>query len=269
MTTRDFVPAAEARVLPFRRPSSAVRVRRRSPWLTLGRHFAQALLLVGGPLTVGLWLFSSPTFALSRVDLDGNRFVERAWVDRALSPLLGVNLLTLPLPQVEEMLSTNPWVEGVTVEKRLPNELRISLVERQPAALLRAGATLSYLDADGHSIAEFDAIRDSARGPGDLLLVSLSPHSDSTPAGAFEIARELAASSPKWSATLSEVEVLGEGDFRLYLGALAFPLLVHAGTLKDRLAELEPLLPELGRRYPRLAFIDLRFDRRIIFQPAL
>ena len=265
MTTRDLAPAAEARVLPFRRPSSAVRVRRKSPWLVLGRHFAQALVLVGGPLALGLWLFSSPTFALARIDLDGNRFVDRAWVDRALLPLLGSNLLSLPLPLVEELLSTNPWVEGVTVQKRLPNGLRIALVERRPAALLRDGTTLVYLDERGRTIAAFDP----SRGLHDLLLVSVSPRTAVAPAGAFEVARELAAIAPRWADTLSEVEVLGEGDYRLYLGALAFPLLVRIGTLKERLAELEKLMPELDRRYLKLAFIDLRFDRRIIFQPAL
>lgn len=273
MTTRDFAPAAEARVLPFRRPANAVRVRRRSPWLALFRHFAQAIVLVGGPVTLAFWLFSSPTFALARVDLDGNRFVERAWVDRALAPLLGSNLLSLPLPLVEELLSTNPWVEGVTVQKRLPDELRISLVERQPAALLRDGSSLVYLDGEGRPIAVFDPVRDPvrdpARGPRDLLLVSVAPATDAEPSGAFEVARELATTAPRWAATLSEVEVLGDGDYRLYLGALAFPLLVRTGTLKERVAELEKLLPELGRRYPKLAFIDLRFDRRIIFQPAL
>ena len=61
------------------------------------------------------------------------------------------------------------------------------------------------------------------------------------------MARELEAIAPRWAASLSEVEVLGEGDFRLYLGALSFPLLVRAGTLKERLAELEKLLPRLER----------------------
>ena len=269
MTARDLTPAAEARVLPFRRPASAVRVRRKSPWLVLGRHFAQALLLVGAPIAIGLWLFSSPTFALTRLDVDGNRFVERAWVDRALSPLLGANLLSLPLPLVEEMLSANPWVEGVTVQKRLPNELRVSLVERRPAALLRDGLTLAYLDSEGQTIAALDPVRDPLRGPRDLLLVSVAPSTGAAPAGAFAVARELEAIAPRWAASLSEIEVLGEGDFRLYLGELAFPLLVRSGTLKERLAELEKLLPKLDQRYPKLSFIDLRFDRRIIFQPAL
>ncbi len=265
MSARDLTPAAEARVLPFRRPANAVRVRRRSLWLVFGRHFAQALVLVGGPLALGLWLFSSPTFALARLGVEGNHFVERAWVDRTLSPLLGENLLSLPLPLVEELLSANPWVEGVTVQKRLPNELRVALTERRPAALLRDGLKLVYLDEQGKPIATFDPMR----GPRDLLLVSVSPATGAAPAGAFEVARELGAIAPEWAGSLSEIEVLGAGDFRLYLGALSFPLLVRAGTLKARLGELEKLLPKLNKRYPKLAFIDLRFDRRIIFQPAL
>ena len=91
MTARDLTPAAEARVLPFRRPASAVRVRRKSPWLVLGRHFAQALLLVGSPIAIGLWLFSSPTFALTRLDVAGI-------VDAA-------NLRSLRFRQVEEQLA--------------------------------------------------------------------------------------------------------------------------------------------------------------------
>lgn len=265
MTSRDLSPAAEARVLPFRRPASAVRVRRRSPWVILGRHFAQALLLVGGPVGIGFWLFSSPTFALAHLGIDGDHYVDRAWVDRTLAPLVGENLFALPLPQVEEMLAANPWVEGVTVEKRLPNALRVALVERRPAALLRDGLSLVYLDAEGRPIATFDP----ARGPADLLLISLSPESGASPGAAFEVAREFAAVEPSWAASLSEIEVLGDGDFRLYLGALTFPLLVRGGTLRERVGELKRLLPMLENRYPKLAFIDLRFDRRIIFQPAL
>jgi hypothetical protein len=265
----EMVPTSEARVLPFRRPSRAVRVRRRNPWLALLRHFGQAALLVGLPALVGLWLFSSPTFALAAVDVGEHTFVEPEWVERALSPLVGRNLLRLELGEVRARLAEHPWVERVTVEKRLPDRLRVELVEKRPAALLRSASGLSYLAADGRPIAPYDPLR----GPGDLLLVSAA----GTAAGeggdefaaAFALAAELESARPDWAATLSEVEALGEGDFRLHLGALSYPLLVRAGTLAVRLGELATLLPELERRYERLDFIDLRFDRRIIFQPAL
>jgi cell division septal protein FtsQ len=264
-------PPESARVLPFRRPSRAVRVRRRNPWLALARHFAQALLLVGAPAVTALWLLSSPTFALAAVELGEHRYVEQEWVERALAPLSGRNLLRLELADVRMLLSGHPWIERVTVEKRLPNRLRVDLVEKRPAALLRTSTSLIYLDAEGRRIAGYDPLR----GPADLLLISEvaiaggEPEADVTElAGAFGVARELDAARPEWGASLSEIEVLGDGDYRLHVAALDYPLVVRTGTLAARFQDLVPLLPELERRYDQIAFIDLRFDRRIIFQPV-
>lgn len=264
MTTRSFSPV-EARVLPFRRPASAVRVRRRNPWLALARHFAQAALLVGAPLALALWLLSSPTLALAAVELGDHVHVERAWVEKALAPLVGTNLFRLELADVRGRIAAHPWVERVTVEKRLPNRLHVDVVEKVPVALLRDRAGLSYLDSQGRVIAPFDPWL----GPGDLLLVSIAGRYEADPAGAFALERELEGLTPSdLFQTLSEIEILGGGDFRVHAGALPFPLLVRAGTLRVRLASLAELLPELEKRYEAVAYIDLRFDRRIVFQPV-
>jgi cell division protein FtsQ len=258
------LPPIDAKVLPFRRPAAAVRVRRPSPWAALGKPFLQALALVGLPGALFLWLFGSPSFAFTGVEVAGNRHVETAWVERTLRPLYGENLLRLSLPAVESALATHPWLERVTLDKRLPHRLRLTVAERRPRALLRDGARLLYLDAAGRPIAPFDPLA----GPGDLLLVSVATLPGVDLSGAFAVAGELERAAPAWAATLSEIEVLGEGDFRLHLGALDFPLTVRGGTLAARLAALDRLLPELERRYGALAFVDLRFDRRIVLQPA-
>jgi len=263
VTTRE-LPPLEAKVLPFRRPASAVRFRRKSPWVTLGKPFLQAFSLVGLPFLAGLWLFTSPTFGLAAIEVEGNRFVDTAWVERALEPLQGENLLRLSLPEVESAIAANPWVARVTLDKRLPDRLRLLVEERRPAALLRSAGGLVYLDPEGRPIAPFDPLR----GPGDLLLVSVATLPGAELAGAFAVADELARAAPDWAAGLSEVEVLGEGDYRLHSAALDFPLLVRAGTLGARAAELRRLLPELSRRYGALAFVDLRIERRIVLQPV-
>jgi cell division septal protein FtsQ len=258
------LPPLEGKVLPFRRPSSAVRFRRKSHWVTLGKPFLQASTLVGLPFALALWLFTSPTFGLTTIEVEGNRYVETAWVEHALAPLAGENLLRLSLPTVESAVAGNPWVARVTIDKRLPDRLRLVVEERRPAALLRTSGALVYLDDAGRTIAPFDPLR----GPGDLLLVSVATLPGAELGGAFAIAQELARVAPEWAAGLSEVEVLGESDFRLHLAALDFPLLVRAGTLAGRAPELRRLLPELTRRYGALAFVDLRLDRRIVLQPV-
>ncbi len=264
MSPRE-LPPIDARVLPFRRPSASVRVRRRTLWATLGRPFLQALGMVGLPFAVVAWGLTAPSFALSSVEVAGNRFVETSWVERRVAPFAGENLLRLSLAEVRSRVTTHPWVASVTLEKRLPNRLRLTLDERRPAGLLRSGDELVYLDLQGRVIAPFEP------GPGtaDLLLVSIGATREVELAGAFAIADELALAAPDWGASLSEVVVLGEGDFRLFVGALPFPLLVRSGTLAERLPAMRALLPELERRYPRLAAVDLRAQRRIVFQPVV
>ncbi len=264
MTARDAF-AFEGKVLPFRRRSAAVRVRRRNPWLALLGPFLQALVLVGTPIALGLWLFSSPSFALAHVEVKGNQRVDARWLDRTLAPLGGSNLFELSIPLVQRLIGVNPWIAQVTVEKRLPNTLRLAVIERRPAALLRTVDGLSVLDADGKVIAPWQP----NLGAENLLLVSVGTTSEVDLSGALAVAGELGRVEPDWAATLSEVEVLSDDDFRLYLGALPFPLAVRAGTLAARLPVLRSLLPELERRYPGLASVDLRFERRIVFQPVV
>jgi len=255
----------EGKVLPFRRRNAAVRVRRRNPWLALAGPFAQAALLVATPLLLALWLLSSPTFALVRIEVAGNRVVSESWVEGALAPLGGRNLLRLHLPEVERRLGANPWIARVTVEKRLPDGLRVALVERHAAALLRTADGLAVLDSEGHVVAPWTP----ELGAEDLLLVSVGTQGPVELGGALAIADELQDAAPDWAATLSEVEVLSEDSFRLFLGALPFPVAVRSGTLVARLPMLRHLLPELERRYPALASVDLRFERRLIFQPVV
>lgn len=264
MSGRDLV-SPEARVLPFRRRSGAVRVRRRNPWLALGRPFLQALGLVGAPAALAAWLLTAPAFGLAHVEVDGHRYVDAGWVESSLASLTGQNLLRLPLDEAGARLARHPWIAAVRLEKRLPDRLRVVLEERRPEALLRSGARLVYLDASGRPIAPLDP----RRGPSDLLLVSVGARGDVDLAGAIEVARELAVAAPDWATGLSEVEVLGGDDYRLFLGALPFPLVVRRGTLAARLPALRALLPELERRYARLAAADLRSDRRIVLQPVV
>jgi cell division septal protein FtsQ len=256
---------ADGKVLPFRRRSSAVRVRRRNPWLALAAPLARAAFAVAAPAALLLWLFVSPTFALARLEVAGNRYVTTAEIERALEPFRGDNLLRLPLESLERALASHPWIAAATFEKRLPDRLRLAVVERRPAALERTASGLVVLDPEGRRIAPWRP----GLGGGDLLLVSVGARSEVDLRGALEVAAELERVAPDWAATLSEVEALSEEDFRLWLAALPFPLLVRGGTLAERLPGLRALLPELEGRYPALAAVDLRFERRIVFQPIL
>lgn len=299
---------ASGRVLDFRRRPTPPRRRRQSVLAALLRPFATAFLVVAVPLAAGAWVLGSPRFALREVAVEGSDRIPAAWVRNAVAPLVGRNLVALPLDAVTDRLERHPWIASLAVEKELPDRLRIAVTERKPVALLAVGGiggsggsgaiggrgaidgrrgpgaaeALAYADMTGRRIAPVAPGDDTA----GLLVVQLSePGAVSEAAGtavrrtgqpsagggvarALAVAGELGRVNPTWAAGLTRVEVLSEEDFRLETRALPFPLLVRRGQVVEKVRRLEALLPELGRRYARLDGVDLRFSRRIVVQPA-
>jgi cell division protein FtsQ len=105
--------------------------------------------------TVGFaarYLLYSPQMLLlkpDQIDVQGNRFVGKQDVQKLFVHDRNRSVLRIPLDvrrgQVEEI----PWVEQASVQRVLPNQLRVFITERTPIAFLRNGTELTLVDAHG------------------------------------------------------------------------------------------------------------------------
>ena len=248
---------------PFRRRRFAAPHRRRSLLVMLARPFLTALLLVGLPVAGGAWVVTSPRFLLSNIVVSGTSRVQTSEVGEALEPLRGRHILLVSLADVESRLAEHRWIEGANLRKRMPDSLVVEVQERQPVMLLRRDEGLFYVDRSGTVIDLYDPARET-----DLLLLSIAPGARLEVGSALAVAAELDLVAPEWALGLSEVEVLGGDDFRLFTAALPFPVLVSLGGVGKQVRKLREVLPEITRRYDRVAAVDLRFSRQIVIQPA-
>ena len=251
------------RGLPYRRRLYAARHRKRSPLRRLVKPFLMALLLVGSPVALAAWVLTAPEFTLQQVDVVGALRVEPDWVERELMVLEGHPMFDIPIELVEGRLASHPWVRTAEVRKRLPDQLRVELVERRPVALLRADDGLRFVDAEGVAFAPFDP----GVGVSDLLVLSGTSRPTEL-AAAMSAAAIIDRVAPEWSSTLSEIEILSERDLRLYCAALPFPLVVSLDRLEAGLGGLRDRLPEFERHLASVGSIDLRFERYIVIQPG-
>lgn len=269
-------------VLRFRRGGSKVRRSRRSPLVKWLLPFVAASGIVALPTGLVTWTMTSPRFALAEVTVVTGEKVSEEWVRGSLRPLLGENLPLLSLTTVEGLLLRHAWIHGADLRKDLPSGLAVHVREKKAVALLRAEQDLYYLDEEGVHIERFDPLAGSA----DLLLISqgraLAEEASPEAAGpaekqasgtarlraAVRLADEIEEIHRSWSTGLSEIEILGEQDFRIYT-EMPFPLLVRAGILEDKARRLEEMLPHIAERFGTVAAIDLRFARRIIVQPSV
>jgi cell division protein FtsQ len=100
----------------------------------------------------GRFLLYSPQVLLSKpeqIELTGNHIVSRqAVIDKFLKDR-GRSVLRIPLDARRITVEELPWVESATVQRILPNHIRVELTERTPIAFLRNGMELNLIDVHG------------------------------------------------------------------------------------------------------------------------
>ena len=279
--TRE-LPHYDGGPTPLRRPFNVRRRKKSGVPALLAAAALRAILVVALPVGVVVWLLYSPYFLIREVKVDAGARVSAAWMQQNLAPLVGRHVLAVSLEGVRRRLSAHPWVASVELRRELPHRLRVSVVERQPVALLAATDGLSFLDGEGLVIAPVPPMPIARSGAG--AAVSVSP-ATARPDGlltlhyrypgpvpvqaALDLVAELRRAHPAWGVGVREVEILGEGEYRVSTAALPYPLLLESGTVGAAVANLQRMLPEIERRVPAVGEADLRSPRRLVIRPAL
>ena len=84
-----------------------------------------------------------------QIEVNGNHIVSREAVLQQFVHDRGRSVLRVPLDARRSALEEISWVESATVQRILPNRLRVDLTERTPIAFLRNGTELALIDAHG------------------------------------------------------------------------------------------------------------------------
>ncbi len=240
--------------------------------------------LVGGWLlyeTVHFFLYSS-WVVLARADqiqLTGNQYVSRAAVLEKFVVDRGRSVVRVPLAKRRRALEEIPWVEQASVERILPNHIRVELVERTPVAFLRLGTDVALVDAYGVILerplaGEFrfpvvagmnEAIPREAREQRMKLYVQFLKEVELTRPGAAEHVSEVDLSDGKdLRAMLTDVSELGAAG-----ASDQGPVLVHFGD-GDFVNKFRLLIENIGQWCSSAGWVesvDLRFARQVVVNP--
>jgi cell division protein FtsQ len=225
----------------------------RPRWLRWLRRGAAALT-VGAVLSSPWWgprlLGRLDYFHARRVVIEGVRHARAS----ELVALLAVDTLQSvwqPMEPLVERVSGHPLVASVTIERRLPGELVLHVVEREPTALVPGDGRLVPADAAGHRLPI-----DPARVPLDLPLAASA---DSSLLTALDALRQ---SAPGLYARITQAERVGADELRFRLGALV----VRTGrdVTVARFKDILPVEADLARNGLRAVELDLRFRDQVI-----
>ena len=101
-------------------------------------------------------------FVVSKVLAEGRQQTTSSQVLRALDVRIGHPIFDIDLEAARERVAALPWIESVTVERRLPDTLYLRIVEAEPMALWQHERQLRLLSRKGEVIAEPQPQRFSA-----------------------------------------------------------------------------------------------------------
>ena len=85
----------------------------------------------------------------SNIQATGLAEVSRAELLPVFGEDVGRNIFFVPLAARRRQLEQIPWVEHATVMRLLPDQIRVSVIERQPVAFVRHGQQIGLVDQSG------------------------------------------------------------------------------------------------------------------------
>ena len=253
---------------PWRRPASA--------W---GRVFLGlgALIVLGG-LAMGVFFLKTYIVGDERfriagagnIQATGLTEVSRAEMLPVFGEDIGRNIFFVPLSERRKQLEEMPWVERATVMRLLPDQIRVSVVERLPVAFARQGQQFGLVDANGVLLAMPAALM-AQRHYSFPTLTGIDAH-DLLPARKARMAvyerllAELDANNQHLSEQISEVDLTDPEDARVTMQDDT--TLLHFGEdhFMERYQRYKAHIAEWRQQYPKLAAVDLRYDQQVVLE---
>ena len=185
------------------------------------------------------------------------------------------NLLRVPLTERQGELERLPWVERATVMRLLPDHLRVAVTERTPVAFVRHGAKIGLVDANG-VLLDLPGGPEHSAHPATVYSFPVVTGIDSKDPLSVRAARmkiysefttDLDSAGGRISGKLSEVDLSNPEDIKALIPEKG-DVLVHFGDRDylDRYRKFEEHLPEWRAQYPRLASVDMRYERQVVLE---
>jgi len=221
-------------------------------------------------------LYGQPMLLIKpeQIEVNGNHIVSREAVLQQFVRDRGRSVLRVPLDSRRGALEEISWVESATVQRILPNRIRVDLIERTPIAFLRNGTELALVDAHG-------VILDRPRGE-DLQFPIVTGLSENMPREERgkrmqiyqEFMNDIDLVRSGSSDRVSEIDLANPKDLRAVMTGIANPtdsqaLTIHFGA-SDFTGKYRMVVENFAQWQAtngRVHSIDLQYAKQVVLNP--
>ena len=259
----------------------------RTSWWKPTGAWGRAFLVAGLLLVVGAFAFTlhlcksflehDARFRIagtSNIQAVGLAEVTRADILPVFGEDVGRNIFFVPLAERRKQLEQIPWIQHATVMRLLPDQIRISIVERQPVAFVRHGQQIGLVDANG-VLLNMPAGLMSQHHYSFPVLTGIDGGDPLASRKArvelyLRLMSDLDAGGKHLSDQISEIDLTDPEDARVLMPEQGSDVLAHFGQdhFLDRYQRYKAHIAEWRQQYPHLSAVDLRYDSQVVLEMA-
>jgi len=199
---------------------------------------------------------------IKTIELAGNEHL----TDDELKQIAGLkgneSLLVLSCRKVYDKLKESPWIASAAVRKEYPSRLQIRIRETEPFALLDMKGKVFIVDDKGRMLEEL-----KENSVPFLPVILSDPYSEKD---AYREAVDL-AKTIKTMGILhrsQRIEIIAHKPNEVAVNLDGVIVKVGAGEHEDKLGRLLEIEQEIKKRDIPVAYIDLRFAKKVIIKPV-
>lgn len=217
--------------------------------LVVGAAVAVGLLLLAGSFRV---IRSHSFFEVRRVELVGGRYLTPAAIAAHLRLQPATSIFD-DFGPLEKKARAIPGILEVTISRRIPGTIRLTVREAEPVALAERNGRLVLLDASGQ-VLPFDPTTPAA----DLPLADVDP----AVTGVLALLRD---TDPELFARIERGSRIRQD---IALDVASGRILFRAGVSSAEIRDLSLVANDLARRGRTWRELDARFAARVIVRGA-
>lgn len=236
--------------------------------------------VLAGTGTVGYLAYQElkilPEAQLSEVDVRGAVETDSKEIESAVRACSPEFILAADLDKIRESVVTFPWISGAIVKRKLPDSLTIEITERKPIAVAGVDKKLYIVDREGIILDPFTDEMELlshpvVRGLKHQLSGNTETYNRDRMKAYLTALDEFREGEEDYSETISEIDVTDPENISII--PRDDPVVIYLGNHLFRkryesFLDRKDLYHQIKREYGTLKYIDISFDKQIIFKTA-
>jgi cell division septal protein FtsQ len=205
------------------------------------------------------YLKTAPRFEVQKISVSGLKRVDESRVLAKAGFEAGTNVFNVNLDEMRKEVEELDWVRYAFVQRVLPDQIIIRIVEREPIGLTRIRGEVYQFDVDGKILDP-----DPSGGTSFPILDGLRRGDRAANLHKVETYRKVVEDLGETA--LSEIHITDSGDVTVV--SASDPVLINLGVadFRTRWIKYLQLKPQIQQQYPQAVRVDLRFKNQVIIK---